>query len=96
MQANSQIFTLVVEGAPYGSESSSLAYLFAEETVKEHSINGVFFYMEGVFNANSLTNPASDEFDLVNSWSRLADRAGFKLLICSAAGERRGVTPAIR
>jgi len=91
MQASNQIFTLLVEGAPYGTEASSLAYLFVQETLKKHNINGIFFYQNGVFNANHLTNPAADEFDLVNSWSKLACKHGFKLIICSAAGERRGV-----
>ena len=66
MQASNQIFTLLVEGAPYGTEASSLAYLFAQETLKKHNINGIFFYQNGVFNANHLTNPAADEFDLAN------------------------------
>jgi tRNA 2-thiouridine synthesizing protein D len=30
-----------------------------------HELACVFFYREGVYNANQLTAPASDEFDLV-------------------------------
>jgi sulfur relay (sulfurtransferase) complex TusBCD TusD component (DsrE family) len=31
------------------------------------------FYREGVYNANQLTAPASDEFDLVRAWQALHD-----------------------
>lgn len=51
-----------------------------------------FFYREGVLNANQLTAPASDEFDLVRGWQSLHDEHGVALHICVAAALRRGVT----
>ena len=55
-------FALLVCGAPYGSESASQAYLFARELLAQgHLLKKVFFYQEGVMNANMLTSPASDE-----------------------------------
>ncbi len=51
-----------------------------------------FFYREGVLNANQLTAPASDEFDLVRGWRSLHDEHGVALHICVAAALRRGVT----
>ncbi len=85
-----QSFVLLVNGAVYSSESSALAYLFAEETLKRYRIAAVFFYEDGVSNALHDVSPASDEFDLVRSWQKLAFEHHFKLIICSAAGERRG------
>ena len=62
-------FALLVCGAPYGSESASLAYLFARELMAQgHQLKKVFFYQEGVMNANLLTSPASDEENLVTDW----------------------------
>ena len=76
---------------PYGSESSSLAYLFAREAVKRHKLEGVFFYEDGVLNALKTVSPASDEFDLVRAWQSLSREHGVRLVLCSAAGLRRGV-----
>ncbi len=57
-----------------------------------HELACVFFYREGVLNANQLTAPASDEFDLVRGWQSLHDEHGVALHICVAAALRRGVT----
>lgn len=51
----------------------------------------MFFYREGVYNANQLTAPASDEFDLVRAWQQLHAEHQVALHICVAAALRRGV-----
>ncbi len=56
-----------------------------------HELSSVFFYREGVYNANQLTSPASDEFDLVRAWQQLNAQHGVALNICVAAALRRGV-----
>lgn len=66
---------------------------FAQAVLQEgHELACVFFYREGVLNANQLTAPASDEFDLVRGWQSLHDEHGVALHICVAAALRRGVT----
>jgi len=57
-----------------------------------HELISVFFYREGVYNANQLTAPASDEFDVVRAWQQLHTDHGVALEICVAAALRRGVT----
>lgn len=85
-------FALLVCGAPYGSESASLAYLFARELMAQgHQLKKVFFYQEGVMNANLLTSPASDEENLVANWRTLAQEHGVELDVCVAAALRRGL-----
>ena len=85
-------FALLVCGAPYGSESASQAYLFARELLAQgHQLKKVFFYQEGVMNANMLTSPASDEHDLVAGWRTLAHEHGIELDVCVAAALRRGL-----
>lgn len=86
-------YTLLVTGAPYGTQQASSALLFARALLAAgHQLESVFFYREGVLNANQLTAPASDEFDLVRAWQALQQEQGVALNICVAAALRRGVT----
>lgn len=86
-------FALMVTGPAYGTQQASSALQFAQAALAEgHEIVCVFFYREGVYNANQLTSPASDEFDLVRAWQSLHDAHGVALHICVAAALRRGVT----
>ncbi|MDI7690098.1 sulfurtransferase complex subunit TusD [Cronobacter malonaticus] len=86
-------FALMVTGPAYGTQQASNALQFAKALLAEgHSLESVFFYREGVYNANQLTSPASDEFDLVRAWQQLHDENGVALHICVAAALRRGVT----
>lgn len=83
----------MVTGPAYGTQQASSALQFAKAALAEgHEIACVFFYREGVYNANQLTSPASDEFDLVRAWQSLHDENGVALHICVAAALRRGVT----
>ncbi|WP_312952856.1 sulfurtransferase complex subunit TusD [Superficieibacter sp.] len=86
-------FTLLVTGPAYGTQQASSAWQFARALLAEgHELASVFFYREGVYNANQLTSPASDEFDLVRGWQRLHAEHGVALHICVAAALRRGIT----
>jgi tRNA 2-thiouridine synthesizing protein D len=85
-------FALLICGAPYGTEAASQAYLFAREVIAQgHTLKKVFFYQEGVLNANCLTSPATDEQDLVAGWRTLATQFNVELDVCVAAALRRGV-----
>jgi tRNA 2-thiouridine synthesizing protein D len=85
-------FALMVTGPAYGSQQASSAYQFARALLDcGHELSSVFFYQDGVGNANTLTSPASDEFDLVRAWQRLHDEYQVELHICVAAALRRGV-----
>lgn len=84
---------MLVTGPAYGTQQASSAYQFASALLaKGHKLSSVFFYREGVLNANQLTAPASDEFDLVRAWGQLAQQHGVTLNVCIAAALRRGVT----
>lgn len=86
-------FALLVTGPAYGTQQASGAWQFAQALLAEgHELKSVFFYREGVYNANQLTAPASDEFDLVRAWQRLSHERGVALHICVAAALRRGVS----
>lgn len=85
-------FALMVTGPAYGTQQASSAYQFALALLEAgHTLVSVFFYREGVSNANALTAPASDEFDLVRAWQHLHAEQQVELHICVAAALRRGV-----
>jgi tRNA 2-thiouridine synthesizing protein D len=86
-------YTLLVTGPAYGTQQATSAWLFARALLAAgHQLDSVFFYREGVLNANQLTSPASDEFDLVRAWQSLHHEQGVALNICVAAALRRGVS----
>lgn len=67
-------FAITVTGPAYGTQQASSALQFARAVLQEgHELLSIFFYREGVYNANQLTAPASDEFDLVRAWQALHD-----------------------
>lgn len=84
-------FAIVVTGPAYGTQQASSAFQFAQALIAEgHELSSVFLSGR-VYNANQLTSPASDEFDLVRSWQQLNMQHGVALNICVAAALRRGV-----
>ncbi|MBA0216500.1 sulfurtransferase complex subunit TusD [Pectobacterium brasiliense] len=88
-------YCLLVTGPAYGTQQASSALQFAQALLAEgHRLKSVFFYLEGVLNANQLTSPANDEFDLVRAWKQLGEMHQVALNVCVAAALRRGVTDA--
>ncbi|RLM25115.1 sulfurtransferase TusD [Brenneria alni] len=86
-------YCLLVTGPAYGTQQATSALQFAKALLAEgHQLESVFFYREGVLNANQLTAPANDEFDLVRAWQRLGQEHRVALNVCIAAALRRGVT----
>ncbi len=61
-------FALTVTGPAYGTQQASSARNLPEPCCRKAMSWRAFFYREGVLNANQLTAPASDEFDLVRGW----------------------------
>ncbi|GAB2927598.1 sulfurtransferase complex subunit TusD [Hafnia psychrotolerans] len=85
-------YCLLVTGPAYGTQQASAAYQFALALLAcGHQIVSIFFYREGVLNGNQLSAPASDEFDLVRAWQRLAVNNQIALNVCVAAALRRGI-----
>ncbi|HID7485006.1 TPA: sulfurtransferase complex subunit TusD [Morganella morganii] len=86
-------YCLLVTGPAYGTQRAGSALLFARHVIAAgHRIQCVFFYREGVSNANVLTSPAGDETDMVRQWQQLARDNDIQLAVCVAAALRRGVT----
>ena len=86
-----KIGVLVNEG-PYNHQAADTAYQFARAALsKGHEVQRVFFYNDGVNNASKLTEPPQDDRQIVNRWSKLAEEHGIDLVVCVAAGLRRGL-----
>ena len=83
---------LIVSGGVYGSQSAYSALQFATHAVSTgHTIADVFFYREGVSQANDLAVTLADEFNAVEAWVDFAREHGSKLVVCVSAAERRGI-----
>jgi tRNA 2-thiouridine synthesizing protein D len=84
--------SLLVMSAPVASQNAQTALRFAQTVANsEHSLAGIFFYLDGVHNANSLQLNASDEAALYLNWCKLAELNHCPLLVCVTAATKRGI-----
>ncbi len=83
---------ILVNEGPFTHQASDSAYRFVVAALaKGHEIYRVFFYNDGVYNSNKLSEPQSDDRNLVAQWSALAAEKDIDLVVCVAAALRRGV-----
>jgi tRNA 2-thiouridine synthesizing protein D len=88
-------FAILVTAGPFSQQAAASALAFAQAVLaSDHELVRVFFYFDGVHNANRLAAPANGERNLVRAWSKLASDHGVDLVVCIAAGLRRGVREA--
>lgn len=64
--------------------------MFARAAAKSNKVI-VFFYGEGIHNANAFTQPPGDEINIVEAWQQLAEQQEVQLLVCATAAVKRGV-----
>jgi len=85
-------FGILVNEGPFTHQASDSAYQFVSAALKKgHEIVRVFFYHDGVNNSTKLSEPQSDDRNLVQMWSALAEEHGVELIVCVAAALRRGI-----
>jgi tRNA 2-thiouridine synthesizing protein D len=85
-------FGILVNEGPYNHQASDSAYRFVEAALaKGHEIFRVFFYYDGVNNATRLAEPPTDDRNVIKNWQALAERYQLDLVVCIAAGLRRGI-----
>lgn len=88
-------YALLVTGPAYGRQHATSAWMFAKAlTAAGHNLESIFFYQEGVMNANHLVSAASDEHALIDAWVELSQAHEISLNICVSAALRRGVSDA--
>ncbi|MGM0704084.1 sulfurtransferase complex subunit TusD [Halomonas faecis] len=85
-------YALLVQGAPYSHQASHSALRFAQAVVaRGHTLDSVFFYHDGVYNAARLAAPPQDEPHLPDAWCDLHAQHATALLVCIASALRRGL-----
>lgn len=85
-------FAIIVNEGPFNHQASDSAYQFCKAALAMgHEVIRVFFYYDGVLNANKLSEPQSDDRNVVKRWSELGEAHGLDLSVCVAAGLRRGI-----
>ncbi len=85
-------FGIQVNEGPFTHQASDSAYLFTKAAIeKGHQVMRVFFYYDGVNNANKLSAPQADDRNLVKLWGELAKEHNVDLVVCVAAALRRGI-----
>ena len=85
-------FAIVVHGAPYSDQAARSAYLFARSVIDEgHEIYRVFFYHDGVYNANLLSVPPQDEVHIESEWANLGREHQLDMVVCISSALRRGM-----
>lgn len=83
---------VMVNEGPFTHQASDSAYQFVKAALaKGHRVPRVFFYYDGVNNANRLSEPQTDDRNLVRLWGALGREHGVDLVVCIAAGLRRGL-----
>ena len=83
---------ILVNEGPFTHQASDSAYRFASAAIeKGHQVSRVFFYNDGVFNSNKLSEPQTDDRNLVTLWADLARANDIDLVVCIAAALRRGI-----
>jgi len=86
------IFSILVLGAPFNSQSAYSAFRFTQAALASgQTIYRVFFYQEGIHNSSSLATPPQDEFDLYQAWQDLKEQYQLDFVTCIAAAARRGL-----
>ncbi len=85
-------FSIVVYAAPASSEAAGSAYRFTRALLDEgHEIHRLFFFSDGVHNANRLTVAAQDEINLPAEWHRLIENYELDSVVCVSSAIKRGV-----
>ena len=85
-------FTILVNAPPFSKQGAASAYEFSKAVLAQgHNIVTLFFYRDGVQNANRFIQPPQDEIHLVKQWQTLAEQHHLNLIVCVASAARRGV-----
>lgn len=83
----------VVVTSPAHSNFTATAIDFVNAIItSKHELVGVFFYQDGVLNANKHTSIPSDEYQSCAKWASLNKEHDISLHLCITAAEKRGLS----
>ena len=85
-------FSVVVYASPYSSEAAISALKFSRAVIsKGHSIYRIFFFSNGVHNANKLAITPQDETNIQEEWHTLIQENDLDSVVCATSGLKRGL-----
>ena len=85
-------FSLLVATSPASSQGAMTAYQFARAAVSQgHEIYRVFFYGDGVLNANALSTVPQDEINLPRAWDEFLTNHNIESVACVSSALVRGI-----
>ncbi|MFD1260523.1 sulfurtransferase complex subunit TusD [Entomomonas asaccharolytica] len=83
-------FTIAIYCPPQ-SPASRRALRFTQTVLQTgHTIERLFFYQQGIYNAISSIVTPQDEFDIHLAWQTLIEENNLDAVVCIAAALRRG------
>ncbi len=85
-------FSIQINEGPFTHQAADTAYQFTKAALENgHEIFRVFFYHDGVNNGTMYGVPPTDDRNVTNMWSKLAEKHELDLVVCVAAAQRRGI-----
>ena len=83
---------VVITTPPYSNLTTTALNYIEAALHSGIELVGVFFYQDGVLNANSKVQIASDEFQAIKRWQTLHQQYNLPLHLCITAAEKRGMS----
>ncbi|WP_187306489.1 sulfurtransferase complex subunit TusD [Buchnera aphidicola] len=85
-------YVILVSDFSNHSENSISAFLFSQALLSAgHILKNVFFFYNGVFDANKMLILPSDRFNASLEWENLSNIHNIPLYVCSSASLERGI-----
>lgn len=85
-------FSIVIYSSPYTSEGARTALQFSKAVLRQgHDIYRLFFFGDGVNNANGLATTAQDEENIQKAWDNLISANGIDAVVCVTSALKRGI-----
>ena len=85
-------YCLIVRCGPYQQSQAFSAIEFTRALlVREHRVELVFFYQQGVLTASSLRTPAQGALNITRQWQKLQEDNKLKLSVCISAALHHGI-----
>ena len=86
-----QSLAFIITTSPLDNRTVTSINLITAALDNEVKVLGVFFYQQGVCNANKDVIIASDEFQPLKAWRNLQKKYGVPLHLCVTAAEKHGL-----
>jgi len=85
-------FAIQINTGPFSRQATESAYYFTSAAIQAgHEIHRVFFYHDGVYNANDYALPPRDDRNPQQLWIDLAHQHQLDMVICVTSAMRRGI-----